>query len=94
MGNHDAGRAMAMGAELAMVTRTDQKALDLLDIICEPYRGCDAEFDDSFAPDEPLGKLAMEAFAPGQAFPCDSEEEWERWYNEVNEPFSKRYGLC
>jgi hypothetical protein len=53
--------------------------LDLLDEICNPYRGCDAEFeaedtqrpghihpDYTFYtdPEGPLGRLMVEAFAP------------------------------
>lgn len=49
MGNHSAGRAMGRSAEIALkLTRhkpTRQEALDLLDMICEPHRGCDAEFE-------------------------------------------------
>lgn len=68
--------------------RPGQTALDLLDTICEPYRGCDAEFE-AEDPDRsgrvhpiynnytdplgPLGKLIIEAFGP---FPerCEAED--------------------
>ena len=45
MGNHEVGRAMGRMAEMALKMRTDQTALSLLDEICEPYRGADAEFE-------------------------------------------------
>ena len=48
MGNHDAGRAMVQ-TTLALdgqSEKTGQTALEILDIACSPYRGCDAEFDD------------------------------------------------
>ena len=45
MGNHTAGTAMGKAAELALRMRTTQTAAELLDMICEPYRGCDAEFE-------------------------------------------------
>jgi hypothetical protein len=46
MGNHTAGKAMGRAAELVIARRlpTDT-AVSLLDIICGPYRGCDAEFE-------------------------------------------------
>lgn len=45
MGNHEVGRAMGRMAEMALKMRTNQTALELLDEICEPYRGADAEFE-------------------------------------------------
>lgn len=59
--------------------KPEESALDLLDEICRPYMGCDAEFeaedpkkpgkihpDYTFYtdPEGPLGKLMIEAFAP------------------------------
>ena len=47
MGNHHAGRAMVQTA-IALVDqreKTGQTALEILDIACKPYEGCDAEFD-------------------------------------------------
>ena len=52
MGNHEAGKAMGRMAEMALKMRTNQTALELLDEICEPYRGCDAEFE-SVDPNNP-----------------------------------------
>lgn len=79
MGNHEVGRAMGRMAEMALKMRTTQTALELLDAICEPYRGADAEFE-AVDPDNPrqthpdygsytdpkgpLGKLIQEAFDP------------------------------
>ena len=46
MGNHVAGSAMGKQAQLLMSNRpSGMTALQLLDMICEPHRGCDAEFE-------------------------------------------------
>lgn len=46
MGNHYAGNAMGKSAEsLSKIRRPGQSAIELLDAICEPYHGCDAEFE-------------------------------------------------
>jgi hypothetical protein len=81
IGNHDAGRAMGRMAEMALKMRKNQTALELLDQICGPYRGCDAEFESSdpnnpghIHPDYifytdtngPLGILIAEAFGDGR----------------------------
>lgn len=53
MGNHYAGNAMGKQAQLLMANRPPgMTALQLLDLICEPHRGCDAEFE-SEDPDRP-----------------------------------------
>lgn len=79
MGNHEVGRAMGRMAELSLKMRTNQTALALLDEICEPYHGFDAEFEavDPNNPSHthpeycrytdpkgPLGILIQEAFDP------------------------------
>ena len=79
MGNHEVGRAMGRMAEMALKMRTTQTALGILDKICEPYRGADAEFEaedpnnpghahpeyGSYTdPKGPLGVLIREAFEP------------------------------
>ncbi len=79
MGNHEVGRSMGRMAEIALRMRTNQTALVLLDVICEPYRGADAEFEAEDPkrpghthpeycrytdPKGPLGILIQEAFAP------------------------------
>ncbi len=46
MGNHCAGKAMGLAAHLVLPRRrADDQALALLDAICGPFRGCDAEFE-------------------------------------------------
>jgi hypothetical protein len=80
MGNHQAGDAMGrMAATLIERRKPGETALQLLDVICEPWRGCDAEFestdpnnssqvdprsDDYRWPPLALGMLMIEAFAP------------------------------
>ena len=71
MGNHTAGTAMAKAAEIALrLRRPEDKALELLDLICEHWRGCDAEFDDYAFLDgiesPALALLILEAFAPDE----------------------------
>jgi len=66
-------------AEMALSMRGKQTALELLDLICEPYRGADAEFEavdpnrpgyihpeygQYTDPNAPLGALICEAFSP------------------------------
>ncbi len=86
MGNHEVGRAMGLQAEMALNMRTNQTALELLDVICEPYRGADAEFDGITEPNQPLGLLMAEAFSP--------EADADRWYEEVYSKFRSRYEFC
>lgn len=77
MGNHDVGRAMGRIAEILIKKRTHETALELLDEICQPYRGYDAEFEsedpDNLGyghpdylnytdPNGPIGRLIIEAF--------------------------------
>jgi len=79
VGNHEVGRAMGRMAEMALKMRGNQTALALLDEICEPYRGADAEFEAEDPnnpghthpeycrwtdPRGPLGILIREAFDP------------------------------
>lgn len=46
MGDHYIGREMGLKAKLALVNRRPgETALDILDRICGPYRGRDAEFE-------------------------------------------------
>lgn len=93
MGNHDVGRAMDRTARLLIGRRKEgESALELLDAICEPYRGSDAEFDDALFYGEPLAELALEAFAPGQSF--DDDIDGEGFYEGVIRPFRKRYDFC
>jgi len=79
MGNHEVGKAMGRMAVMALKMRTNQTALEILDEICEPYRGADAEFEAEDPgnpghthpeycrytdPKGPLGSLIREAFDP------------------------------
>ena len=92
MGNHDAGRAMGRMAAMALKMRTSQSALELLDEICRPWQGCDAEFDAVDPnnprqshpvycrytdPEGPLGTLIREAF--------DFETDWIALLHEAKE---------
>ena len=45
MGNNTVGRAMGKTAQSLIELRTTETAIDLLDAICGPYRGYDAEFE-------------------------------------------------
>lgn len=78
MGDHEAGRAMGAGAIAVLKvvdprSLTREQALDILDDICGPWRGRDAEFEaaedgarycryDDL--EGPLGALVAAAFAP------------------------------
>lgn len=105
MGNHDAGRAMVHCATALAEAGVDKTPLQILDIACEPYRGCDAEFDDEKRADTPFGDLLTKAFGqdlpPGTIEtildPAADQETFEAadelWYETVARAFSKRYGL-
>lgn len=88
MGNHQAGRAMVQIATAlaAQRVKTEQTALEILDIACSEYKGCDAEFDDSCY-EGPFHDLLVEAFGPH-----DNKDE-DEFFEKIIEPFSKRYGL-
>lgn len=111
MGNHDAGRAMGHAAEAAKLASdtwppSKEKALALLDKICNPWRGCDAEFE-AKDPDNPrnvhpvesdykypphaLGELLAVAFGEGRTF--DHDDDDDPYYDVVIAPFSRRYQL-
>lgn len=46
MGNHTAGNAMGKQAQAMFQSRPQgMTAMQILDLICEPHRGCDAEFE-------------------------------------------------
>ena len=103
MGNHSAGRAVVDTAKALADVRgkTGQTAMEILDIACKPYSappmgerqgGCDIEFDDEVCPDEPFGKLIIEAF--GLSYDYGSEDDEINWYDEVYKPFKTRYGFC
>ena len=76
---------------------TNLTPIEILDIACESWRGCDAEFDDERSPDRPFGELLRKAFDPGTLYPLtehDEDEEWELWYENVERPFKERYNFC
>ena len=89
MGNHEAGRAMVATA-VALSQHSDLEPLEILDIACEPWRGCDAEFDDAAWPGTPFGDLLGRAF-PGPDMSDDSDGDL--WYAHVYRPFRDRYHL-
>jgi hypothetical protein len=106
MGNHDAGRAMGRAAVLALKMRTNQSALELLDEICEPYRGADAEFEaedpknpghihpeyDGYTDfNGPLGILIREAFDPNTDWLALREEAIKSGDDEKIEDFHSRW---
>lgn len=82
---------MGRQAEAALLIRRPvQTAIQLLDMICKPFEGCDAEFeaDDPAKPGHehpvytyytdplgPLGQLIAEAFAPERNWIAD----WVTW---------------
>ena len=84
MGNHQAGRAMVQTA-VALVENTQMEPLAILDIACNPWRGCDAEFDDAAWPGTPFGDLLVRAFPEAK----DDFDEGDGAYW----AFSERYGL-
>ena len=94
MGNHDAGRTMVRCAEALFdqMDKTGQTPLEILDIACKGFDGCDAEFDDATHPNEKFGKLITMAF--GKDYDPSEDPDGEVWDDTVYEPFSDRYGLC
>ena len=89
MGNHEAGRAMVATA-VALSEHSDLEPLEILDIACEPWRGCDAEFGDAARPSTPFAELLSRAF-PG--VDTSDDPDGELWYEHVYSPFSERYHL-
>lgn len=108
MGNHDVGRGMEVGAKVfwSMLEPdgsaerdeppTKEVVLRAMDIMAEPYRGADAEFDDSTHRDEPLGKMMAIAFGPWthEDEEKDAAEEGDHWYEKIYRPFRERYNFC
>lgn len=104
MGNHDVGKAFAsmfesIASEIENISRED--ILKQLDSIGEKFRNTDAEFDDYTDTSHPFGKALIKAFAPenfpedpGQEANQEESENWdEAWWEQVYEPFKKRYGF-
>ena len=95
MGNHAAGHAMVSVALNLDAENTGMTPLKILDIACEPYRGCDANFDGSAREyDQPFGQLLKRAFLPDAEYDPDEDEDGDWWWDHVIEPFRKRYELC
>ena len=92
MGNHAAGRAMVQVAT-ELRSKTALSPLEVLDIACEPFRNTDAEFDGACEPDTPFGRLLFAAFQPGVRYDPKTDEDGEWWWENVREPFRKRYDL-
>ncbi|MBK1666546.1 hypothetical protein CKO28_00630 [Rhodovibrio sodomensis] len=98
MGNHHAGRAMGREAQILYERRQPgERAIDLLDRVCEPWRNCDAEFEaedpntptmvhpeyqDYTAPHPACG-LGMLIL---EAFASDRTAEFQRLYTEDLDP--------
>lgn len=104
MGNHHAGRAMGRAAVLALKMRTTQTALELLDEICLPYKGCDAEFEAENPkrpghqhpdyifytdPEGPLGKLIIEAFGGGRDWAGELKRASNEEFEALNEEWQE-----
>ena len=96
MGNHQAGWAMAQTA-LALNDqsgKTGMTPLEILDIVCNPYQGCDAEFDDDVQHDQPFGQLLARAFLNGREYKREKDPDGEWWQANVLERFREKYGFC
>ena len=94
MGNSQAAIAMERTA-LALAAQADKTgmtALEILDVACEPYRGCDADFDERQYADHAFGQLLGKAFLEGDYDP-EADEDGEWWYENVIRRFSQRYGF-
>ena len=95
MGNHEAGRVMVETA-LALdevLGKTGQTPIEILDIACRPYRGCDAEFEEAIFPEHPFGQLPGHVFLDGP-YDAQDDPEGDPWWDKVVEKFKKRYELC
>jgi hypothetical protein len=107
MGNHHVGRAMGRMADMALKMRTNQTAISLLDEICEPYRGADAEFEAEDPknpghqhpkycrytdPKGPLGILIKEAFDPTTDWLALQEQAEKTGDDDTIESFYESWG--
>lgn len=98
MGNHIAGHAIADTAVAlgAVRARTGLTALEILDIVCTPYRDVDVSYSGEDAdPNSPFGKLVTEAFAPDGAAPegldLKTSKGYDWWYEHCWLPFRYRH---
>ena len=93
MGNHQAGQNM-VAVTLALYNvrkETGQTAQQILDIACNPWNNCDAEFDDEMLPDHTFGQIIKEAFAPDLEYDPNQDQDGEQWYDQVCRPFRTQY---
>lgn len=115
MGDHRIGQAMGNAADLWWHGRrtspdpSQYEALDVLDVICKPYRNRDAEFEavdpnnptsihplyDFYTdPDGPLGRLIAIAFAAKPEELWIGDDTSSPWMEGPYTKFIKRYGFC
>lgn len=106
MGNHVVGKMFVAG--IATLTDKDideltqEKALVIIDKIGKEViasTSLDAEFDDSLAPNQRLGRIVIKAFLPEKYKEWKNEEyvneEMDKeYYYKVYEPFLERFGFC
>ena len=100
MANNLAGDAIAQTAIALAKKKTELTALEILDIVCEPYRGVDADFDGGMH-DPDFLKIVYDAFfesAPptpmhsnfsSKVYGEGIYQEW--WYDNIYRPFMARY---
>lgn len=106
MGNHYVGKMFVTGISILsdndIDNLTQRDALEIIDKIGKEViasTSLDAEFDDSLAPNQRLGRLIIKAFLPEKYEEWKDEpyvnEEMDREYdNKVYKPFRKRFGFC
>ena len=102
MGNNQAGNAIVSTALALAKKAPDMAPLDILDVVCDPYRQADADFGDA-SNDEWMAFL-MRAFRKPDTPPEPQPKvdangyvtfEWDDWYDSnFDEPFRRRYELC
>lgn len=75
--------------------------MKIIDILAEPWRGADAEFDDEDFLGHELGNLIAIAFGwdggepPPDHYASETHEDfWDKWHTWVKENFRKRYDFC
>lgn len=108
MGNHTAGELIVTHVRYLTEHRTNESALELLDLAIARAKesssfSSDVEFDDDNHTDTPLGKLIFEAFAPNGLADIprynelnEDEDEYEAFdelYEATYGAFSARYEL-
>lgn len=103
MGNHNVGETFEVAAEVFWLMvpdgTTPDKALVLkaLEIVGEPYRGADAEFDDALVDHTtPLGRMVAIAFDATEEEMGDPEddESAEIWFDGPYARFREHFEFC